>query len=64
MPLGVAPVRGAVVPRPARPIAGAIQQKKCTVLSASGPGGGVDNLLLETGDNLLLEDGSVLLLET
>lgn len=30
---------------------------------ASGPGVGVDNLLLEDGSNILLEDGSVLLLE-
>ena len=29
----------------------------------SGPGVGVDNLLMETGDNLLLEDGGVILLE-
>jgi hypothetical protein len=30
---------------------------------ASGPGAGVDNLLLETGDALLLETGDALLLE-
>lgn len=31
---------------------------------ATGPGAGVDNLLLEDGSNILLEDGtSVLLLE-
>ena len=29
----------------------------------AGPGVGVDNLLLETGDNFLLETGDVLLLE-
>lgn len=33
------------------------------VAVASGPGVGVDNLLLEDGSNILLEDGSVLLLE-
>jgi len=29
----------------------------------AGPGAGVDNLLLETGDALLLETGDALLLE-
>ena len=31
--------------------------------AGGGPGFGVDNLLMETGDNLLLETGDVLLLE-
>jgi len=30
---------------------------------SSGPGTGVDNLLLETADNLLLETGDALVLE-
>lgn len=31
--------------------------------AVSGPGAGVDNLLMESGDNLLLESGDVILLE-
>ena len=30
---------------------------------ASGPGAGVDDLLMETGDHLLLESGDAILLE-
>ena len=33
------------------------------MISGPGPGAGVDNLLLETGDALLLETGDALLLE-
>lgn len=33
------------------------------IIGSSGPGAGVDDLLMETGDHLLLEIGDAILLE-